>query len=61
MVGRGSHITGPYTDKNGTDMMTGAAEQLLVSEGRSIGPGGVTPVTVEGSDLRCSGRGRRRG
>jgi arabinan endo-1,5-alpha-L-arabinosidase len=42
MVGRGSHITGPYTDKNGTDMMTGAAEQLLASEGRYIGPGGGT-------------------
>jgi arabinan endo-1,5-alpha-L-arabinosidase len=42
MVGRGSSITGPYTDKNGTDMMTGAAEQLLASEGRYIGPGGGT-------------------
>jgi arabinan endo-1,5-alpha-L-arabinosidase len=42
MVGRGSHITGPYFDKNGSDMMTGAAEQLLASEGRYIGPGGGT-------------------
>ncbi len=42
MVGRGSHITGPYTDKQGTDMMSGAAEQLLATEGRYIGPGGGT-------------------
>ena len=42
MVGRASHITGPYTDKAGTDMMQGAAEQLLASSGRYIGPGGGT-------------------
>jgi arabinan endo-1,5-alpha-L-arabinosidase len=42
MVGRGSQITGPYTDKAGHDMMTGAAEELLASDGRYIGPGGGT-------------------
>jgi len=42
MVGRGTHITGPYTDKAGTDMMQGAAEQLLATSGRYIGPGGGT-------------------
>jgi arabinan endo-1,5-alpha-L-arabinosidase len=42
MVGRASRITGPYTDKAGTDMMQGAAEQLLASQGRYIGPGGGT-------------------
>jgi arabinan endo-1,5-alpha-L-arabinosidase len=42
MVGRATHITGPYTDKAGTDMMKGAAEQLLASTGRYIGPGGGT-------------------
>ena len=42
MVGRATHITGPYTDKAGTDMMQGAAEQLLASSGRYIGPGGGT-------------------
>jgi arabinan endo-1,5-alpha-L-arabinosidase len=42
MVGRAAHITGPYTDKAGTDMMQGAAEQLLASSGRYIGPGGGT-------------------
>jgi arabinan endo-1,5-alpha-L-arabinosidase len=42
MVGRGTSITGPYTDKAGSDMMTGAAEQLLATSGRYIGPGGGT-------------------
>jgi arabinan endo-1,5-alpha-L-arabinosidase len=42
MVGRAAAITGPYSDKAGADMMTGAAEQLLASSGRYIGPGGGT-------------------
>jgi arabinan endo-1,5-alpha-L-arabinosidase len=42
MVGRGTSITGPYADMAGTDMMQGAAEQLLASSGRYIGPGGGT-------------------
>jgi arabinan endo-1,5-alpha-L-arabinosidase len=42
MVGRASAVTGPYTDKSGKDMMTGAAEQLLATSGRYIGPGGGT-------------------
>jgi arabinan endo-1,5-alpha-L-arabinosidase len=42
MVGRASTITGPYTDRAGADMMTGAAEQLLATSGRYIGPGGGT-------------------
>lgn len=42
MVGRATSITGPYTDKAGTDMMQGAAEQLLATSGRYIGPGGGT-------------------
>jgi arabinan endo-1,5-alpha-L-arabinosidase len=40
MVGRATRITGPYTNKAGTDMMAGAAEQLLATSGRYIGPGG---------------------
>ncbi len=42
MVGRATSITGPYTDKAGASMLTGAAEQLLVTSGRYIGPGGGT-------------------
>lgn len=42
MVGRASQITGPYTDKAGASMMNGAAEQLLATSGRYIGPGGGT-------------------
>jgi arabinan endo-1,5-alpha-L-arabinosidase len=40
MVGRASAITGPYTDKNGKDMLQGNAVQLLATDGRYIGPGG---------------------
>jgi arabinan endo-1,5-alpha-L-arabinosidase len=42
MVGRAAKITGPYLDKSGADMRNGAAEQLLASAGRYIGPGGGT-------------------
>jgi arabinan endo-1,5-alpha-L-arabinosidase len=42
MVGRATQITGPYSDKAGTGMLQGAAEQLLASSGRYIGPGGGT-------------------
>jgi arabinan endo-1,5-alpha-L-arabinosidase len=42
MVGRAPAITGPYTDKAGKNMTSGAAEQLLASSGRYIGPGGGT-------------------
>ena len=42
MVGRATQITGPYADKSGASMMTGAAEQLLATSGRYIGPGGGT-------------------
>ncbi len=42
MVGRASKITGPYTNKAGTAMTKGAAEELLATSGRTIGPGGGT-------------------
>ncbi len=42
MVGRSQRITGPYLDKAGADMMQGAAEQLLATSGRYVGPGGGT-------------------
>ncbi|MET0592277.1 MAG: arabinan endo-1,5-alpha-L-arabinosidase [Polyangiaceae bacterium] len=40
MVGRSTSITGPYVDRAGAQMMKGAAEELLKSTGRYIGPGG---------------------
>jgi arabinan endo-1,5-alpha-L-arabinosidase len=40
--GRATKITGPYTNKAGTDMMQGGAELLLSTSGRYIGPGGGT-------------------
>jgi arabinan endo-1,5-alpha-L-arabinosidase len=42
MVGRATKITGPYVDKAGKGMSQGAAEELLASSGRYIGPGGGT-------------------
>jgi arabinan endo-1,5-alpha-L-arabinosidase len=42
MVGRATSITGPYVDRAGAQMMKGAAEELLVSTGRYVGPGGGT-------------------
>jgi arabinan endo-1,5-alpha-L-arabinosidase len=42
MVGRATSITGPYVDKAGAQMMKGAAEELLKTSGRYIGPGGGT-------------------
>lgn len=42
MAGRATSITGPYTDRAGTDMMQGGADQLLATSGRYIGPGGGT-------------------
>lgn len=40
MVGRSSSLTGPYTDQNGTAMMSGGGTQLLSTNGNEIGPGG---------------------
>jgi arabinan endo-1,5-alpha-L-arabinosidase len=42
MVGRATKITGPYEDRMGGAMLAGNAEQLLVTTGRYIGPGGGT-------------------
>jgi len=42
MVGRATHINGPYLDKAGAAMTSGAAELVLASAGRYIGPGGGT-------------------
>jgi arabinan endo-1,5-alpha-L-arabinosidase len=38
--GRSTSITGPYTDQNGTNMLSGGGTILLSSSGNIIGPGG---------------------
>ena len=40
MVGRSHHITGPYVDKQGVDMMKGGGTEILASHGNVRGPGG---------------------
>jgi arabinan endo-1,5-alpha-L-arabinosidase len=38
-VGRSPEITGPYLDKEGTDLRKGGGSLVLATEGRFIGPG----------------------
>ena len=38
-VGRSKKITGPYLDKDGTDMKDGGGSPFLATQGRFIGPG----------------------
>ncbi|MCW1884409.1 arabinan endo-1,5-alpha-L-arabinosidase [Luteolibacter flavescens] len=38
-VGRSRKITGPYLDKDGTDMKDGGGSPFLATQGRHIGPG----------------------
>jgi arabinan endo-1,5-alpha-L-arabinosidase len=40
MVGRSSHVTGPYIDKDGKPMSYGGGTPLLVANTRWLGPGG---------------------
>lgn len=40
MVGRSKHVTGPYVDRNGVDMMKGGGTQILASHSNVRGPGG---------------------
>jgi arabinan endo-1,5-alpha-L-arabinosidase len=42
MAGRASKITGPYASKAGAAMTEGGADQMLATQGRTIGPGGGT-------------------
>lgn len=48
MVGRAKNITGPYVDKDGTDMMNRGGTQLLSTAPPYIGPGG-QDVFADGS------------
>ncbi|HWG17315.1 MAG TPA: family 43 glycosylhydrolase [Acidobacteriaceae bacterium] len=38
-MGRSRHVTGPFLDAEGVDMIQGGGTQLIGSEGRLIGPG----------------------
>lgn len=42
MAGRSRSVTGPYVDRSGRLMLQGYAEQMLITNGRYIGPGGGT-------------------
>lgn len=51
MVGRADHITGPYVDKSGVDMLKGGGTQILATHGTVHGPGG-QDVYLDGSTYR---------
>jgi len=53
-VGRSDHITGPYLDKDGTNMLFGGGSLVIDSIGPFIGPGHAGIITAEGRDwLSC--------
>jgi arabinan endo-1,5-alpha-L-arabinosidase len=53
-IGRSQKITGPYLDRNGTDMMAGGGSLLLATDGSFIGPGHAGIVSAGGADwLSC--------
>jgi len=49
MVGRSTHITGPYVDDQGVPMMQGGGTPLLSGNSRWLGPGGES-VVMQPSD-----------
>jgi arabinan endo-1,5-alpha-L-arabinosidase len=51
VMGRSTSPTGPYTDKNGTDMKSGGGTVALSSSGRYIGPGHFGLLTENGSNF----------
>jgi arabinan endo-1,5-alpha-L-arabinosidase len=38
-MGRSAHITGPYLDRDGADMLQAGGSRLLESSGHFVGPG----------------------
>jgi arabinan endo-1,5-alpha-L-arabinosidase len=53
-VGRSKKVTGPYLDKDGTDLMAGGGSLLLSTAGPFIGPGHAGIVSEGGTDwLSC--------
>ena len=51
MVGRSQHLTGPYVDKSGHEMMKGGGTQILATHGTVHGPGGCD-VILDGDVYR---------
>jgi arabinan endo-1,5-alpha-L-arabinosidase len=51
VMGRSTSITGPYVDKNGTDMRNGGGTVALGTSGKYIGPGHVGLLRENGSNF----------
>jgi arabinan endo-1,5-alpha-L-arabinosidase len=51
MVGRSSHVTGPYVDADGKPMLDGGGTQLLRPNSRWIGPGGESVLLRPAGDI----------
>jgi len=49
-VGRARKITGPYLDKEGTDLMAGGGSLVLGSQRPFIGPGHAGIISADGAD-----------
>ncbi len=47
-VGRATHITGPYVDRDGVGMDRGGGTVLLETKDRFVGPGGQTVILDDG-------------
>ena len=51
MVGRSSHVTGPYADAKGVPMMQGGGTPLLLGNSRWLGPGGESVLQQNDGDI----------
>lgn len=51
MVGRSSSVTGPYVDRDGTEMMAGGGTEVMASHGTIYGPGHQAVFTDEDADV----------
>jgi hypothetical protein len=49
-VGHSTSVTGPYYDRNGTNMLNGGGTMFLESSGRFIGPGHAAILNVNGTN-----------
>jgi arabinan endo-1,5-alpha-L-arabinosidase len=51
MVGRATHVTGPYVDEDGKPMLKGGGTQLLWPNSRWLGPGGESVLPRPEGDI----------